>query len=251
MDIILIIVLIFIVVTVPIAVMVDWKRMRSLFGRRWYWWKDFGPHEEMDDHEMRYEAHEKDADVDLLAQASDHIKDPDEYLERLINSEKLVQAMNYRLEMANMARARKDHEMVTKYAIYGARISEKRTEIDDRKHEEVCSAGDLRREKERIARQELNAIEPVSPDDWRMPAIGKPPRPPLWSDKIPEPEKPVAVEESGLRDLTNDMIEQQVCEPKKPLRRFLEFGPVSRLRPPLKKSGKDKTDDEIADAGVG
>jgi hypothetical protein len=250
MDIFFIILLIFIVVSVPVAIAVDWKRMRSLFGRRWFWWKDFGPHEEMDDHEMRYNAHDKDADVDLMAEASDHIKDPDDYLERLIDDEKLVQAMNYRLEMANMARVRKDHEMLTKYAIYGARISAKRTEIDDRKHQQVCDAGDLRREKEKIARQELEAMEPVSAEEWRMPAIGKPPKPPLWSEKIPELEMLVPDSESGLRDLTDNLAEKEAIEPKKPLRRFLEFGPINRFKPPLKISKKGQKDDEVQDVGI-
>ena len=234
-----------------IAIAVDWTYWRHLVGPKWLWWIDYGPHEEMDDHELRYEAHEKDVNVDLLSKAGDHIKEPDDYMERLIDDERFVPAMNYRLEMATLARQRKDSEMLRKYAIYGARISAKRAEADERKHQDVSKAVEEKREQDKARRAEATAQETVSAEGWRMPAIGKPPRPPLWSEKAPEPDKPVSVADLGIRDVTIESGRQKDAAPKKPPRRFLEFGPLGKFKPLNRASKPAEGEEEVRDVGIG
>jgi hypothetical protein len=215
-------------------------------GTKWLWWVDNGPHEEMDDSEIRYEAHVRDVDVDLSAKAEDHIKEPDEYLEYLIEKGEFVQAMNYRVEMCNLARVRKDSDMLTRYAIYGARISVARAEVDGRTHERVSRDVEEKRAKEMASRKAAIVEESVSAEEWRMPAIGKPPKPPLWGEKPPQPEGPVSVlgtaapaADAPLINLNALNAESSIQEtqPKKPRRRYLEFGQLGgRFKPPRRPS---------------
>jgi hypothetical protein len=175
-------------------------------------------------------------------QATDHIEEPDDRLERLIATEQLCEAMEYRLEMSSMARERQDHEMLRKYAIYGARIAAAQMEIETRKRSLLHEVVEERREQEAIEKDKealhiRTQTEPVSAEDWRMPAVGKPAKPPLWSPKLPEPERPRPEPSTPSPALQSAKSADSSAAPASTskFKRFLEFPHVSRFRrPPLK-----------------
>jgi len=89
---------------------IDWGYWRRLIGPKFHWWRDLGCHlgfqEEIDDYELRYRARVQDVDLNLSVKASDYIDEPDNYMERLINEGRVREAMQYRIEMVNLAKFR-------------------------------------------------------------------------------------------------------------------------------------------------
>lgn len=223
----LLIILAVMLVLAILGLCIDWRYWRRLIGPRFRWWRDLGCHlglqDEIDDNELRYRARVQDVDLNISAKASDYIDEPDEYMDRLINEGRVREAMQYRIEMVNLAKFRRDPDMLRNYAIYGERIHERWAEVDSQKHLDIISYSEKGLDDVPIGEKAIRFKRraQAEAEGRRMP--------PLWT------RKPATVANPPVMEA---LISEESTEPPKTRllkKRFLEFRSLPLPRPPLSK----------------
>jgi len=162
------------------------------------------------DYELR-QHYRKVSETDVvIVRADDKIDYPDKYLERLIDSGQIDEAREYRLDMERMAEKMDDDNSRRKYAIYGARISQKRKQMKV----ETKKKQYYRKPDPTPAKKAMDVI-PATPSITTGPIdpFGKTKtKPPLWSKKFKQPE--VKPEPVSHLELANKPIDKPVGPPE-------------------------------------
>jgi hypothetical protein len=224
-----------------IGIAIEWRRFRRLRGPQWFWWMEEEPAEELCDHDLRYEARERDIEVNLFAEATDRVEEPDVRIERLIEEGDFERAFDYLMQMSERARINRDERLLRDASIYRARIAAREAEIEQAIHGRVHDDVELKRAGD-AARRSSEPLVNVSAENFHMPAAGKPDKPPLWTRKVEHPEG-LGPKQKQIGQAP--MFVEAIDSPKKekPRRRFLEFRFGAPFRPPLKRRDRE-VDDE-------
>jgi hypothetical protein len=139
--------------------------------------------------------------------------------------------MAYRIEMVNLAKFRRDADMLRKYAIYGARIHERWAEVDSQKHWDIVHYSESGLDDIPIGMKH-RAFKGRAQSD----AEGRR-TPPLWTRKPATQANP---------PVTDILITEESTEPppaRLPKRRFLEFRSLPLPRSPLRKPETENESD--------